>query len=85
MSETLKTHRECYGGMVPDFEHLRYNRPTEGKAFQVLVQKIGLGTQRRDLVFKPEAWEECAACPDYPTCYDLSMGKLALHMALARS
>jgi hypothetical protein len=84
MSETLKTHRECYGGMFPDFEHLPYNRPAEGKAFRVFVEKIGVGTQRRELVFKPEAWEECTACADYPRCYDLSMVKLALHTEMAR-
>jgi hypothetical protein len=76
-------HSECYGNMVPDFEHLNYNRHTEGKAFRVFVEKIGLGTQRRLLETKLQGWEECIACPDYRTCYDLSMAKLALHGALA--
>jgi hypothetical protein len=82
----LKTnqHHECYGKLFPDFEHLNYdNQPTDGKAFRVIVQKIGIGTQRRELVVKPEAWDECVACPEYRTCYDLSMARLALHGALA--
>ena len=82
MSEKLQTRRECYGGMLPDFEHLNYNRPTDGKALRVFVEKIGLGRQRRELEVKPQDWDECVACPEYRTCYDLSMAKLALHGAL---
>jgi hypothetical protein len=70
--------------MVPDFEHLRLNRPTEGKAFRVFVESIGVGTQRRELTLKAEAWERCLECPEYRTCYDLSMARLALSGALAR-
>ena len=81
---SVKQRQDCYGGMVPDFEHLRYNRPTEGKAFRVFVESIGVGTQRRELTFKPDDWEGCVECPDCRTCYDLSMAKLALSAALAR-
>ena len=81
---SAKQRQDCYGGMVPDFEHLRYNRPTEGKAFRVFVESVGMGTQRRELTFAPESWEACVECPDYQTCYDLSMAKLALSSALRR-
>ncbi len=84
MSETVKQHRECYGRLLPDFEHLNYNKPTEGKAFRVFVESIGAGRQRREEELKPEAWDECVACADYRACYELSMAKLALHQALAR-
>ena len=84
MSMGAKRHEECYGGMVPDIEHLRYNRPMVGKAFRVFVESIGVGTQRRELTFKPEAWDRCLDCPEYRTCYDLSMAKLALSGSLAR-
>ena len=77
-------HHECYGRLLPDFEHLRYNRPTDGRAFRVFVESIGVGTQRRELTFKEDGWAQCVQCPDYRTCYDLSMAKLALHEALAR-
>ena len=40
MSEKLKTHRECYGRLFPDFEHLNYNKPSEGRAFRVFVEEI---------------------------------------------
>ncbi len=84
MSETMKQHRECYGRLLPDFEHLNYNKPTEGKAFRVFVENIGAGRQRREEEVKPEAWDECAACAEFHPCYELSMAKLALHQALAR-
>ncbi len=83
MSEKNANRRGCYGKMVPDFEHLQYNKPTEAKAFRVFVENIGLGRQRRQLELRPEDWEECVGCADYRTCYDLSMAKLALHRALA--
>ncbi len=79
-----KQHRECYGKIFPDFEHLQYNKPTEGKAIRVFVENIGAGRQRRELEVKPENWDECSACVEYHSCYDLSMGKLAVHRALAQ-
>jgi hypothetical protein len=81
---SAKQNRECYGNLVPDFERLQHNRPTEGKAFRVFVENIGAGTQRRELELKSEGWDECAGCADYRPCYDLSMAKLALHRALAQ-
>ena len=70
--------------MFPDFAHLRYNKPTEGKAFRVFVEQIGVGTQRRNLEVKPQDWEECVTCVDFQPCYRLSTAKLALHEALSR-
>ena len=84
MSETVKKRRECYGTLLPDFEHLNYNKPTEGKAFRVFVENIGAGRQRREEELKPEAWDVCIACAEYRACCELSMAKLALHQALAQ-
>jgi hypothetical protein len=70
--------------MIPDFELLQYNKPTDGKAFRVFVENIGAGRQRREQEVKLEGWDECAGCADYRTCYDLSMAKLALHRVLAQ-
>jgi hypothetical protein len=70
--------------MIPDFEHLQYNKPTDGKAFRVFVENVGAGRQRREQEVKLEGWDECAGCADYRTRYDLSMAKLALHRVLAQ-
>ena len=84
MNDKTKSRPECYGGMFPDFEHLHYNKPTDGKAFRVFVENIGVGTQRRDLAVKSEAWEQCVTCADFHPCYYLSTAKLSLHQALAQ-
>lgn len=81
---SAKQHEVCYGRLMPYFEHLRYNRPGEGKAFSVFVESIGVGTQRGELTFKPDAWDGCVECPEYRACYDLSVAKLVLSSALAR-
>lgn len=79
-----RQHRECYGRIMPDFHRLRFNRRTEGKAFSVYVEKIGVTTQTRELTFKADEWDECIECPEYRTCFDLSLAKLSLHGALER-
>jgi len=43
---------------------------------------MGIGTQRRKPVVKPEAWDESVACPEYRPGHDLGIGGLALHGAL---
>ncbi len=75
---------ECYGKMFPDFTRLKRKGRLEGQAFAALVTGSGTGAQGRSLEVKREAWEKCVACPDYRTCYELSMAKLALHQALAQ-
>ena len=42
----------------------------------------GTGAQGRSLEVKREAWEKCVACPDYRTCYDLSLAKLEMNDVL---
>ena len=76
---------ECYGKIFPDFERLNYNKPTDGVAFRVFIEKVGIGTQRRSLVVRQDAWDNCVECSDYRSCYDLSMAKLAMQRALAAS
>ena len=85
MSAKNAKHRECYGKLFPDFEHLNYNRPTEGKAFRVFAENIGAGTQRRELTVKTAEWDECVECPEFRNCYDLSMATIALHDVLWHS
>lgn len=75
---TTKSHRACYGKMMPDFGRLRYNKPTEGKAFRVFIEKIGIDTQRREVELKADAWDDCLECPEYRSCYDLGMAQVAL-------
>jgi hypothetical protein len=64
--------------MFPDFAQEHFNEWNQGKAFWVLVESTGMGVQSHTLETKTEEWEDCLNCPDYRTCYDLSMAKLQL-------
>ena len=78
----MNNHPECYGTMFPDFTRLKRNEKLEGQAFRALVASSGTGAQGRNLEVKREAWEECVACPDYRTSYDLSLAKLEMNESL---
>ncbi len=71
----MNIHPDCYGTMFSDFTRLKRKQPLEGRAFTALVVSSGTGAQGRSLEVKREAWEKCVACPDYRTCYDLSLAK----------
>lgn len=73
---------DCYGTMFPDLERLDANAPLAGKAFEVLVESHLIGIASRQVKVRPDGWAECANCERYRDCYDLSMAKLALAMAL---
>ena len=74
----MNAHPECYGAMFPDFTRLKRKERLEGQAFAAVVMSSGTGAQGRNLELKREAWENCVACPDYRTCYDLSLAKLEM-------
>jgi hypothetical protein len=71
--------QECHGRMFPDFTRLKRREALEGQAFTALVMSSGTGAEGRSLEVKAEAWERCVACPDYRTCYDLSLAKLLMN------
>jgi len=77
-----QARQECYGKMFPDFTRLKRKERLEGQAFAALVTGSGTGAQGRSLEVKREAWEKCVACPDYRTCYDLSLARLEVNDVL---
>jgi hypothetical protein len=79
----MSAHCDCYGTMFPDFTRLEKNKPLNSPAFTALVQSHGIGVQGRMLEVKRDQWEKCVACPDYRTCYDLSLAKLFMNTVLA--
>lgn len=78
----MNTHPDCYGKMFPDFTQLKRAEKLEGQAFTARVTGVGTGAQGRSLEVTAEAWEKCVACPDYRTCYDLSLAKLLMNNVL---
>lgn len=79
----MKTQKDCYGTMFPNLDRVDLNKPSSGKAFDVLVESHGIGVSSRQVTVRPEGWDKCTACDNYRDCYDLSMAKLALATALA--
>jgi hypothetical protein len=76
--------KECYGSIFPDLLRMHANQRARGKVFSAFVRSVGVGVQERQVSVDESAWEECAKCPDYRTCYDLSMGKTVLEEAVLR-
>ncbi len=74
---------DCYGTMFPDFTRLQKNQALHSPAFTAVVQSYGIGDQSRKLEVRQEGWENCVTCPDYRTCYDLSLAKLFMNTVLA--
>ncbi|OGV75462.1 MAG: hypothetical protein A3K19_29350 [Lentisphaerae bacterium RIFOXYB12_FULL_65_16] len=72
----------CCGGIFPDIEQLEYDQPLRGKAVQVLVQSKGIGPAGRSITVDREQWDRCVACARYRDCYDLSLAKLVLSIAI---
>ena len=81
----LAQRAECYGKMFPDFTRLKRKERLEGQAFAALGTGLGTGAQGRSLEVKREAWEKCVACPDYRTCYDLSLATLEMNEVLMKT
>jgi hypothetical protein len=79
----MSARSDCYGTMFPDFTQLENNKPLNSPAFSALVVSHGIGAQGRTLEVKPDGWDKCVACPDYRTCYDLSLSKLVMNTLLA--
>jgi hypothetical protein len=78
----MSAHCDCYGTMFPDFTRLKHKEKLEAQAFTALVVSSGTGAQGRNLEVKREAWAKCAECPDYRTCYDLSVARLLMNHVL---
>jgi hypothetical protein len=68
--------------MLPDLSRLEYNQPLKGKAFTVEARSKGIGVSELRVTVDKDGWEACLACPEYRSCYDLSMVKLVLYRAL---
>jgi hypothetical protein len=73
---------DCFGTIFPDLSRLEWNIPQRGQVFAVTVSSQGIGVQGRDIFTDQEAWEKCQQCRDFRSCYDLSMGKMALESAV---
>jgi len=77
----MPEHKPCLGRIFPDLTQLEYNTPLKSQVFTVLLASSGLFVQQRTLQVDEAAWDACQQCPDYRSCYDLSLA----HFLLARA
>ena len=78
-------HKDCFGKMYPDDLHLRVNKPNKGKVFTVLLDSAGgVMTTRRDrrIEIDVNQWDDCQKCPEFDSCYKLSLAKSTLESAI---
>ena len=78
-------HKECFGKMYPDDLHLRNNEPNKGKVFTVhLSCSYGVINTRRDRQIEVDIdeWDDCQKCPEFESCYKLSLARVALESAI---
>jgi hypothetical protein len=54
-----------------------------GKVFGYHLVSRGLGIQDRRVDADAAQWESCLACPEFDSCFVLSLGKLALEQAVS--
>lgn len=77
--------KECHGKMFPEIsELLLTNHTASGKVFQARLSSIGPFQREPVLEMQAGAWEDCQQCPQYRSCYDLSMARMTLEQTIYR-
>ena len=77
-------HKACYGTMFPETLTIPRDRPLQGKAFSLLVQRAGgLFVANRSASVDMTQWDDCCACGEFDHCYRLCVARLLLEAAVA--
>ncbi len=69
------------GDLFPDFSRLVPNRKESGRAFSVLVESRGVGTQGVAVEFDEAAWSKARQHPSFEEDYRLSVARLLVEIA----
>lgn len=81
---TLIEHKPCYGTMFPDPRNVSFDGANSGKVFSlVVVSPPGLCRAARDVEVNLEEWDDCTQCPEFDSCYKLSVARSSLENAVA--
>ena len=80
--KTITDLRDCYGKLFPDFTRLKRGEQQDGQAFSAVITGAGTGAHGRNLDVKTEARLKCSECPDYRSCYELSVAKMLMNQVL---
>lgn len=81
-NDTTPHDHECYGEMFPNLSHLHWNVPIRGAVFSCEFTKPGPLISDRNIDTDLDQWDRCVACPEFASCYPLSLAKLALGNAV---
>jgi len=64
--------------MLPNLSNIRENVPIRGKVFGCKIERNLFYRHAKMLDVDLDQWDTCVACPDYASCYALSMAEFAL-------
>ncbi|MCR9232343.1 hypothetical protein [Gimesia chilikensis] len=81
-----QAQKECHGDMFPDNLDKRDENTHAGKVFKVNIKPAMAGVlpvaPERTIEVDHAAWKVCRGCPEFVSCYQLSMAKIALQTAI---
>lgn len=78
INHSANHHQECYGAMLPNLSKVRDNVPLRGKVFGCKIESNLFHRRGHVLGVDLEQWDACVDCPDYESCYALSMAAFTL-------
>lgn len=72
-------HNPCYGTMLPDPRLVSRDGGGAGKVFSLHVDTPpGLGPRHPQVRENLAEWDNCLGCPEFDSCYRLSLARVAL-------
>lgn len=81
----MKTKPECYGKMFPPVVEMAHNEAVLGKVFGYRVDYSGGVANERAASVNHEQWDRCLNCPEFDSCYPLSIGTMLMELAVKSS
>jgi hypothetical protein len=76
----MNAHADCYGGLFPRVPVVAQN--VAGKVFGCKVEQRIIISPAPTVSVNNEAWDNCARCGEFETCYRLSLGTLLMDIAV---
>jgi hypothetical protein len=76
----VENRKSCYGKMYPSIVTAAPTRTDNGKVFSYEVDQPYVALSPRQETVNYEAWRECTGCPDFDTCFRLSVGTLLMEI-----
>ena len=78
----MSVHAACYGHLFPSVTSVATNREVAGAVFHYQIRQPGPMTTERSIGVDSSAWDRCVECPEFETCYRLSVGGLLMDLAV---